>query len=37
MKGDIVDIRRNVATKVWVLGQTFVLLGGITAMLRPFH
>jgi hypothetical protein len=34
---DIKLIKAQMATKAWVLGQTIVLLGGVTALLKLLH
>jgi hypothetical protein len=34
VKGETAEIRHKIASKVWVLGQTLVLLGGVTALIR---
>jgi phage shock protein A len=37
IKAELGEIRRTVATKTWVLAQTFVLLGGVAALVRLLH
>jgi hypothetical protein len=37
IEAELGEIRRTMATKAWVLGQTFVLLGGVAALLRLLH
>ena len=37
IEAELDEIRRTMATKTWVLGQTFVLLGGVAALLRLLH
>lgn len=37
IKAELGEIRRTVATKTWVPAQTFVLLGGVAALVRLLH
>ena len=37
IKADIKTIKETMATKIWVLAQTFVLLGGTAALVRLIH
>lgn len=37
IKGEMSTIREQMATKVWVLAQTFVLLGGTAALVHLLH
>ena len=37
IEAELGEIRRTMATKTWVLGQTFVLLGGVAALLRILY
>jgi hypothetical protein len=37
MEADIMLIKTQMATKTWVLAQTFVLLGGVAALIRLLH
>jgi hypothetical protein len=34
LKSEVGEIRRTMATKAWVLAQTFVLLGGVAALVQ---
>jgi hypothetical protein len=34
IKGELGNIRQQMATKAWVLAQTFVLLGGTAALVK---
>jgi hypothetical protein len=37
IKGELGNIRQQMATKAWVLAQTFVLLGGTAAFVKLLH
>jgi hypothetical protein len=37
MEADIMLIKTQMATKTWVLAQTFVLLGGVAPLIRLLH
>jgi len=37
IEADIKSIKETMATKIWVLAQTFVLLGGTAALVRLVH
>jgi hypothetical protein len=37
IKAELGEIRRTVATKTWVLAQTFVLLGGFATLVRLLY
>jgi len=37
IEADIKTIKDTMATKIWMLAQTFVLLGGTAALVRLVH
>jgi hypothetical protein len=37
IEADIAMIKTQMATKSWVFAQTFVLLGGVAALIRLLH
>ena len=37
VRAELGEIHRTMATKTWVLAQTFVLLGGVAALVRLLH
>jgi hypothetical protein len=37
IRAELGEVHRTMATKTWVLAQTFVLLGGVAALVRLLH